>query len=432
MTTICVDGLNLALAHGTGIQTYARNLLLGATTAGIDTQVLFGQDIPNSVKPLERAALLADRDTMPPARSRLDRIARRATRLSTPIRRTAMEVTMADKVMWPNGAPPPASTIWHCPNLFADSNRSFSKHNAMAPLLFKGEAQKPDVVHWTTFLPIHARKQANVYTLHDLIPLRAPYTTRHDRVKYAKLCRAVFDKAEAVVAISETTRRDAIEMLGVSEKKLTVIHQSVTPPPSIVSRSESDIERDIDTQFNLEYKKFFLFFGAIEPKKNLLRTMESLLTADTTMPLVIVGHRGWLNDAEKFHLKNFTQKNTKASNRIIHLDYLSETQLATLVRGARATVFPSVYEGFGLPALESMMLGTPVLASQTPALAEVCGEAACYADPLDITSIRNAFTLLSRESAYCEELSRNGKTRSKAFSPSQYAEKLGQLYATLS
>ncbi|MNS91918.1 D-inositol 3-phosphate glycosyltransferase [compost metagenome] len=388
-------------------------------------------DIPHSVEPLERAALLADPGAVPPARTRLDRIARRAARLSTPIGRTARRALLADKIIWPNGAPPPAPTIWHCSNIFADSNRCFRSFGTITPLLFESQAPAPDVFHWTTFLPIHARNQANVYTLHDLIPLRAPYTTRHDRAKYAKLCRAVFDKADAIVTISETTRKDAIEMLGVSEEKITTIYQATTLPPSIVNRSAKDIERDIETQFNLEYKKFFLFFGAIEPKKNLLRVIESILTSETSMPLVVVGHRGWSNEAENFHLKNLTQEYTKSAKRITHLDYLSETQLTSLIRGARATVFPSIYEGFGLPALESMMLGTPVLASQTPALAEVCGEAACYADPLDIASIRDAFTRLSRENAYCEELARKGQIRAAAFSPSIYAAKLGQLYASL-
>lgn len=431
MTTVCVDGLNLALAHGTGIQTYTRNLLRGATIAGFDTQVLFGMDIPHSVEALARAALLADPGAFAPARTALDRIVRRTARISTFTGRTAKQVSLADKIIWPNGTPPPASTIWHCSNIFADSNRNFIKHGRMTSVSFKGDATKPDIFHWTTFLPIFARNKINIYTLHDLIPLRAPYTTRHNRIEYAKLYRSVFDKADAIIAISETTRRDAIEMLGVPEQKIHVIHQSINLPFEIINRTPIKIERDIRTQFNLDYKSYFVFFGAIEPKKNLLRTIEAFLTSETKLPLVIVGHRGWSNEAEKFHIKNLTQDQFTKSNRIIHLDYLSETQLASLIRGARATVFPSIYEGFGLPALESMMLGTPVLASQTPALAEVCGDAACYADPLDVASIREAFTLLSRESAYCEELARKGRARAEIFSPSIYAEKLGQLYLSL-
>ena len=102
-----------------------------------------------------------------------------------------------------------------------------------------------------------------------------------------------------------------------------------------------------------------------------------------------------------------------------------------MVRCARATVFPSIYEGFGLPALESLTLGTPVLASATPALMEVCGKAACYANPLDVSSIRDAFTRLSRDLTYCAELRAAGLTQAQKFSPEKYRQDLANLYKSL-
>jgi glycosyltransferase involved in cell wall biosynthesis len=258
--------------------------------------------------------------------------------------------------------------------------------------------------------------------------LKAPYTTNHDRVIFSQLCKKVFDRVDRIVAISETSRIDAIELLGVPQDKIVVIYQSVSPPAEIMNRPEPCLQRDIEKQFNLEPNNYFLYFGAIEPKKNLLRTLEAALTSETNLTLVVVGRRGWSNDAESHFLSSLENQRTP---RIRQLDYLTETQLASLVRCARATVFPSIYEGFGLPALESLTLGTPVLASNTPALMEVCGKAACYADPFDIASIREAFTRLSRDLTYCADLRAAGIIQAQKFSPEKYKRNLEKLYESL-
>ena len=428
MTKLCIDGMNLSLPYGTGIRTYAQNLLRNAAAADIGTQVLFGADIPHSANAIERAAILADPNSPAKPRTRADRLIRRATRAKTRWGRSAQIVSSADKVIWPGGSLPPAPVVWHASNVFSDANRHFRSTRDLTKIDFNNDSIKPDIVHWTTPLPLYYSGGVNVCTLHDLIPLKAPYTTNHDRVIFSQLCRKVFDRVDRIVAISETARIDAIELMGAPEDKILVIYQSVSPPAEIMNRPEPCLQRDIERQFSLEPNNYFLYFGAIEPKKNLLRTLEAALTSETNLPLVVVGRRGWSNDAESHFLSPLENQRT---SRISQLDYLTETQLASLVRCARATVFPSIYEGFGLPALESLTLGTPVLASNTPALMEVCGKAACYADPFDIASIREAFTRLSRDLAYCAELRAAGIIQAQKFSPEKYKRNLEKLYKSL-
>lgn len=428
MTKLCIDGMNLSLTQGTGIRTYAQNLLSNAAAADISTQVLFGADIPHSANPTERAAILADPHSPARSRTKTDRLIRRVTRIKTRWGRSAQIAFSSDKIIWPNANLPPAPVVWHASNIFSDANRHFRNTGKLAKIRFDSESSKPDIVHWTTPIPICCDQSINICTLHDIIPLKVPYTTNHDRIVFSQLCRRVFDRADKIISISETSKLDAVELLGIPDDKITVIHQSVSPPETVINRPIKSLHRDIEEQFALEPYQYFLYFGAIEPKKNLLRTLEAALTSESRLVLVVVGHRGWSNDAEHYFLSLLANHRT---NRIRHLDYLSETQLASLVRCARATVFPSIYEGFGLPALESLILGTPVLASATPALMEVCGEAACYANPLDVSSIRDAFTRLSRDTAYCEELRAAGLAQAKKFSPEKYRQRLRNFYTSV-
>ena len=428
MTKLCIDGMNLSLPQGTGIRTYAQNLLRNAAAADISTQVLFGADIPHSASAIERAAILADPNSPAKPRTRTDRLIRRATRIKTRWGRSAQIAFSADKIIWPDGNLPPASVVWHASNIFSDANRHFRSTGELTNIKFASVSSRPNIVHWTTPIPLHFSGGINICTLHDLIPLKAPYTTNHDRIDFSRLCRKVFNSVDKIIAISETSKMDAIELLDIPDHRITVIYQSVSPPKEILIRPISSIQRDIETQFNLEPDNYFLYFGAIEPKKNLLRTLEAALTAETNLTFVVVGHRGWSNDAESYFLSSLTNQRM---SRVRHLDYLTETQLASLVRCARATVFPSIYEGFGLPALESLTLGTPVLASATPALMEVCGKAACYANPLDVSSIRDAFTRLSRDLTYCAELRAAGLTQAQKFSPENYRQDLANLYKSL-
>jgi len=161
-------------------------------------------------------------------------------------------------------------------------------------------------------------------------------------------------------------------------------------PSAVLDLSAEDLARRLRTQFDLEAGGYFLAVGAIEPKKNVGRLIEAYLAADAQRPLVIAGPRAWRADGGLRLLEGGHGAQLKGAECIRRIDYLPRDHLMTLVRGARAVLFPALGEGFGLPLLEAMILGTPVIAASAGALPEVSGEAALLIDPYDIDAMANA------------------------------------------
>jgi glycosyltransferase involved in cell wall biosynthesis len=158
------------------------------------------------------------------------------------------------------------------------------------------------------------------------------------------------------------------------------------------------------------------------------------LASDVDVPLVLVVAGGWQNDAEMRLLaeQNECEGVRKRAGRGIHrLDYVSFAALVTLIRGARAVIFPSLYEGFGLPVLESMVLGTPVVASRESALPEVAGEAALLVDPYDTDQISRAIATIVSDADLRTELARRGPLQAAKFSVERYRERVAEVYAAL-
>jgi glycosyltransferase involved in cell wall biosynthesis len=151
---------------------------------------------------------------------------------------------------------------------------------------------------------------------------------------------------------------------------------------------------------------------------------------------VIVGHGGWLNDEDMRLLRDdsvdanpLRQGTIHNAGRIRRYDYLPTRLLVCLIRGARATLMPSLYEGFGLPVLESMLLGTPVLASTAGSLPEVAGDAALLVDPYDTDAIQTAIRDLDADEALRASLVVRGAQQAKRFSVEAYQRRLADLYA---
>nr|WP_314432908.1 glycosyltransferase family 1 protein [uncultured Brevundimonas sp.] len=424
--------MNLTLPRGTGITTYSQNLISVGTRAGYDMQVLLGKDIRHKASPVELAVLLADHQPAPPAQTPVDRIQRRARRMLTRFGRHANMVSNSAEVVWPSGQPP-APTLWHAANIYSDAGRNFRENKSLTRITFRGGTKyEPSISHWTSPIPISSKNCANIYTIHDLIPLKFPSSTNHNKADYYDMIKKIIDSADCIVSVSETTKNDIISLFNSAPQKIAVTYQSPNLDDEILSKGIDCLANELDRQFSLNYRGYFVFFGAIEPKKNLHRILESFLTSASHFPLVIVGKNGWDNDAEIFHLDEITTHGRTSSNIVRHLDYLSRSQLLSLIKGARATIFPSIYEGFGLPALESMALGTPVLTSTAPALVEICQDAAFYADPFDTTSIRHAINALVRDEDHLEELRIKGLNRASYFSPDKYQEKISGIYSQFS
>ena len=431
--TICVDGFNIALAKGSGIATYGRNLLSSLARIGLDGQVLYGPNTQRSVDNVINEASLVDADRPGPKLKKFDRFRRT---LTSRFGRTAWPITTSGEIVWPTrgGGRPEASSFWASQDLFHLANRSFNAYREETPVDFDtsgSDIRKPDAMHWTATLPLHARGMPNIYTIHDLIPLRLPHTTLDDKAAYLALCRAIARRADHIAVVSETTRQDVMRMLNVSEDRITNTYQAVHLPRALTERSQSDLAIELEGVFNLGWKNYFLHFGAIEPKKNLGRIVEAYLASGVETPLVIVGGRAWLAEGETALLNQVIQEGGQSGQRIRRYEYMPFSLLISLIRGAKATLFPSLYEGFGLPVLESMALSTAVLTSTGGSLPEVAGDAAISVDPYDVQAMTRGLRALDADEALRDDLVRRGLEQSQKFSVQAYQRRLAAMYGSL-
>jgi glycosyltransferase involved in cell wall biosynthesis len=229
-----------------------------------------------------------------------------------------------------------------------------------------------------------------------------------------------------------------MQFFGVSEDRVTNTYQAINIPRRFLDTSLDQVTGMIANAFELDYEDYFLFVGAIEPKKNLSRLIDAYAASGTKRPLVIAGGLGWQyeSDVEKINDERFLRYQLTGNvisprRRIRHLSYVPFEQLVALIRGARALLFPSLYEGFGLPVLEAMQLGAPVMTSNVASLPEVAGDAAVLVDPLDIGDMARAIKTLDDDGDLRAELRARGRERALRFSPEKYRERVTELYRRL-
>lgn len=433
MTTICIDGFNLALAKGSGIATYGRNLLQNVRAIGLGTEVLYGPPTPRRGDNVLNEAALVDAERPPQKLSRKQKARRFRETFKSRFGREAYPITPSGEVIWPErgGGRPAADRFWASQDLFTYGNRAFAAYGKETPVDFDAtaDAPAPDVMQWTATLPLYARKAVNIYTIHDLIPLRLPHTTLDDKAAYRAMCGAIARRADHIAVVSETTRQDVIRLLGVSEDRVTNTYQAVSIPEKLMARSQSEVELELSGVFNLGWKNYFLHFGAIEPKKNLGRIVEAYLASGSKTPLIVIGGRAWLDEGETALLNQVKRDGGPSADRIRQYEYMPFSMLISLIRGAKATLFPSLYEGFGLPVLESMALSTAVLTSTGGSLPEVAGDAAVIVDPYDVQAITRGIQALDADEAMRAEFETRGLLQAARFTPAAYQARLRELYA---
>jgi len=319
---------------------------------------------------------------------------------------------------------------------FSDVSRlHFKRYGACASLRLP---TRPDLFHATQAIALHAPGAANVYTIHDLVPLRLPNATLDDKKFFLQLTRHLCRTADHIVTVSEASRRDLIEIAGAAPERVTNTYQAVEFPRSVVEMGESQVANLVQGMFELEYKEYFLFYGAIEPKKNIGRLIDAHLGSGSKRPLVIAGGLGWEYEEELARLEELPTHNYRVfdgriaqERKILRVGRLPLFQLVSLIRGARAVLFPSLYEGFGLPALESMLLGTPVMTSNVSSLTEVSGDAALLVDPYDVAAMSKAIKELDADDDLRAEMSKRGIAQAREFSPARYEERMSALYGKI-
>ena len=285
-------------------------------------------------------------------------------------------------------------------------------------------------------MPLRIGGIPNLYTLHDLVPLRLPYTTLDNKRQYLKMVRKIAQTADHIVTVSESAKADIMTILGVPEKRITNTYQAVNIPAKYRDKPTQIVELELRGTFGLDYKDYYLFWGSIEPKKNVGRIIEAYLASGVKAPLVIVGAQAWKSEDElklldDDHLRTMIRidNETRVKRKIIQLSYAPFPLLVSLIRGAKCTIFPSLYEGFGLPVLESMLLGTPVISSSTASIPEVAGEAAVLVDPYDAQKIAQAIRAVDVDEDLRRSLVSAGLTQAERFSEVAYVNRLKPLYA---
>ena len=286
-------------------------------------------------------------------------------------------------------------------------------------------------MHWTYPLPIRLEGARNIYTLHDLVPLRLPYTTLDNKRMYLRLLRGCLRWGDHICTVSDSSRRDILQLLDAPAHRVTNTYQAsqLAAAPGETNDPQG-LAAWLGGLFGLRPGGYFLFYGALEPKKNIGRLLEAYLSSGITMPLLLVGGRAWKSEGELrlIQPRPGSPLQQQEAGKVQQLDYVPSAWLAGLIRGARAVVFPSLYEGFGLPVLEAMQAGTPVLTSRESSLPEIAGNAAILADPYSTRSIAEALRRLAEDDGLCRQLAAAGSAQAELFNIARYEERLQSMY----
>lgn len=246
-----------------------------------------------------------------------------------------------------------------------------------------------------------------VATFHDLFVLTGEYSTPDFRARFAAQARDAAARADAIIAVSAFTKQQVVELLGVGESKIHVIHHGVRP------LALPDLPRE----------NVILSVGAIQKRKNIARLVDAFERTPGGWKLVLAGSAGYGAGEILARIESSPRRAD-----IQALGYVSPGELADWYARARIFAFPSLDEGFGMPVLEAMAAGIPVVAANRAALPEVCGDAALLVDPEDVDAIHAALDQLMRDEAVAAAFARRGLARAGQFSWEKAAEQTWDVY----
>ena len=228
---------------------------------------------------------------------------------------------------------------------------------------------------------------SGIITVHDLSVFRYPETHPVERIRDFELqFSSSLERASHIITITETVRQEVIADLGISGDRITAIAHGVDP--AFRPRS-ADLLRPALAKLGLEPGGYALSVSTLEPRKKLAELIQVWSNLPAALqqrtPLVLAGGSGWLNDSLHDQIRDGT-----AAGWLKHLGFIDEADLPMLYAGARLFLYPSIYEGFGLPPLEAMASGVPIVVADRSCLPEVCGDAARYVDPNDVPGFTEA------------------------------------------
>jgi glycosyltransferase involved in cell wall biosynthesis len=278
-------------------------------------------------------------------------------------------------------------------------------------------------------IPLFCRAGKHVVTIHDVIPLVLPgaFPTRH-RLVLATAFARIRRQADMVIVPSYAAAEDVVRYLKVERERIVVIPMGCEPRfrPIVQSARAATLRR----RYALP-ERYVLFVGTLEPRKNveaLLQAFASLLgeKPHDDLKLVVAGGKGWGGIDLQAKVEAL-----KLGDRVIFTGFVNDDDLPDLYRGALMFVYPSLYEGFGLPILEAMACGTPVITSNRSSLPEVAGDAALLIDPTRPEELAAAMTSLLCDGTLRQELRSKGFIRAGEFTWEAVAQKTMAIYRTV-
>ncbi|MHB8644292.1 MAG: glycosyltransferase family 4 protein [Thermomicrobiales bacterium] len=309
----------------------------------------------------------------------------------------------------------PVGSAVHQPRLWTPPHHRLERYTLPIEFL----RARPALVHSPDYLPVRGPWR-KVITVHDLDFLRHPDRLTRDAQRYYGLITMAVHRADAVIAVSRATRDDIVTLLAVNAESVTVIHEaadSLFQPPNEGHAQPAERSRETPP-------RYFLMVGTIEPRKNHGTLLDAYAAYRRGTPdpagLVVAGTEGWAAATTVARLRE--------EPGVVWLGGVAPTELLPLYHRAIALLMPSWDEGFGLPVVEAMASGTPVVVSTVPALTEVAGEAALIAAPDDARAWVAAMTVLDAESSRRAKMREKGYRQAARFSWAHAARETADLY----
>jgi glycosyltransferase involved in cell wall biosynthesis len=401
------DGRTLIQEQGTGIFSYGHGLAEAARRLGYRREVLLDRPLaPDGSLPTYGE----------PGRG-LSRLVRWSRALS-PLGRLACI------------APGPVGAtgferIRHAADVFRVAQVHFDIYRRTLSL---SDQTPPAAMHWTYPIPAVLRGAVNIYTVHDLIPQTTPELTPIGRARHRAILKGVLAVADHIVTVSETSRRAIIDEFSYPPEKVTNTYQpGRMTGGGLVTLEQASLP-------GLARRGFYVAIGTIEKRKNIGRLIQAYLASGAQSPLVLAGPTGWQAEAELAPANGYRIGIDKAAGDgpgILSLGYVTAEAIQALLQNARALLFPSLAEGFGLPIVEAMGVGTPVMTSRGGATAEIADDAALLIDPLNVTDMAASIAALENNYPLRLSLADRGMRRARDFSAERYADRIAELYRYL-
>ncbi len=291
-------------------------------------------------------------------------------------------------------------------------------YNIAAPLALK--KYKPDC-WWqpygfcslTTGIP-------QLMVIHDLAYLHHPgFIAWHHRIFYQLFTAKFIKKANSLVTVSEFSKADMVKQFKIAVNKIEVISGAARADFQPIGWQEKEAVKAMHTQGS----EYFLFTGGIHPRKNLLNLLKAFSKfkkwQQSNMKLLVAGRLAWKYDSLVEKLKSY-----KYREDVVMLGYLSDKELQEITASAYALVYPSFFEGFGLPVMEAMQSGVPVICSDTSSMPEIAADAALYASPIEPDTIAKQMLNLYKNESLRDEMIRKGLERAKDFNWDKAAQNM--------